>query len=671
MIGAKEIVKEHHHSSEKHSQQPSSGEKQTDVQQTLSSPQTASPEGILQLQRAAGNAAVGSLLNGQQNATRPGAALDRSLTQNIHSASSRGAALPPVLRQDLEHNFSANFGSVRIHADGQADNLSRQLQARAFTVGRDIFFRQGAYAPHTTRGKQTLRHELTHVLQQGGRSASHLRLGPENDSHEREAERASRSDAAPAATPSTAAAGSVQCIRWWPWEHGRKIKSLGGGSANKVYRVQHQSGHVGYMKPDTANDPQMGARSVLSSDINDSLGLDSLSHEDFVNYGKGKVGAESSEVPGTTVTDNRFDTEITKKEYDLGAKMDPGKYKVKKTGLFSRKYYKVSGTQFNTHDFTRPQTQQDLANLQLQDAITGQNDRHGGNIRIDPATGRAKGYDNDLVDIGHDTTLQKMKNLHKPTDGTPFTNEMRAKRDAARQMAEAHIDSTWGKKVGLPSHIDEASATRLQGMKSRAFIADLQRRNPENMRRMTPEQIEELRQRYSVVRRYAKRGLAGGPKGPTIVRGGTGGWNQQTYDAQVGQYAGKQGFDYHSYLQRSVHNYNFVQEQGGRTQQGDELMMLDNPHGAHLPGPQPAKQPPQEAPKPPATTVAPPTVAPTTVAPPTVTPPVQKPPESAPTALPPAVDVPKMHPQMGVPDRGNVRLNRLRAYYEELAKQQH
>jgi len=71
-------------------------------------------------------------------------------------------------REFMESRFGHDFSQVRIHADSQADQTSRELNARAFTYGRDIFFRQGEYDSSGARGKTLLAHELTHVLQQDG-----------------------------------------------------------------------------------------------------------------------------------------------------------------------------------------------------------------------------------------------------------------------------------------------------------------------------------------------------------------------------------------------------------------------------------------------------------------------------------------------------------------------
>ena len=68
----------------------------------------------------------------------------------------------------MERAFGYDFSPVRIHHNSESDRLSRSLNARAFTVGGDIFFRQGTYKPESAGGKQLLAHELTHVVQQSG-----------------------------------------------------------------------------------------------------------------------------------------------------------------------------------------------------------------------------------------------------------------------------------------------------------------------------------------------------------------------------------------------------------------------------------------------------------------------------------------------------------------------
>jgi Domain of unknown function (DUF4157) len=48
--------------------------------------------------------------------------------------------------------------------------MNQSIQAKAFTTGKDIFFRQGEYNPGNRGGQELIAHELTHVVQQRGES---------------------------------------------------------------------------------------------------------------------------------------------------------------------------------------------------------------------------------------------------------------------------------------------------------------------------------------------------------------------------------------------------------------------------------------------------------------------------------------------------------------------
>lgn len=85
----------------------------------------------------------------------------------IEQARGGGQSMPDNVRSNMESGFGADFGNVRIHTDSNADNLSRSIQATAFTTGSDIFFKQGAYDPNSSSGQELLAHELTHTIQQG------------------------------------------------------------------------------------------------------------------------------------------------------------------------------------------------------------------------------------------------------------------------------------------------------------------------------------------------------------------------------------------------------------------------------------------------------------------------------------------------------------------------
>jgi Domain of unknown function (DUF4157) len=78
----------------------------------------------------------------------------------------QGQTLDAETRAALEPKFEHNFGNVRVFADEQADQLAKGYEARAFTVGQNVFFSSGQYRPGTPDGMRLLAHELTHTIQQ-------------------------------------------------------------------------------------------------------------------------------------------------------------------------------------------------------------------------------------------------------------------------------------------------------------------------------------------------------------------------------------------------------------------------------------------------------------------------------------------------------------------------
>jgi Domain of unknown function (DUF4157) len=79
-----------------------------------------------------------------------------------------GQPLAQPLRGFFESRFGHDFGRVRIHAGAQAAGLAESMQARAFAIGRDVVFGAGEFAPDTSRGRELMAHEITHVVQQEG-----------------------------------------------------------------------------------------------------------------------------------------------------------------------------------------------------------------------------------------------------------------------------------------------------------------------------------------------------------------------------------------------------------------------------------------------------------------------------------------------------------------------
>ncbi|MBD2500372.1 DUF4157 domain-containing protein [Anabaena azotica FACHB-119] len=109
-----------------------------------------------------------------------GMAATSDLETSIQQSRGGGQPLADEIKQLMEQAFGADFGGVRIHTDAQSDKLNQSIQARAFTTGQDIFFRQGEYSPGSNTGKELLAHELTHVVQQNG-SAVQRKTNPSAD----------------------------------------------------------------------------------------------------------------------------------------------------------------------------------------------------------------------------------------------------------------------------------------------------------------------------------------------------------------------------------------------------------------------------------------------------------------------------------------------------------
>lgn len=100
-----------------------------------------------------------------------------SFANRLHASRSGGRHLPADVARRLAPHVGAATGSIRVHADGNADVLARAVNAVAFTTGRDIFFRSGAYRPRTASGLQLLAHEATHVAQQAAGPVSGTLMG--------------------------------------------------------------------------------------------------------------------------------------------------------------------------------------------------------------------------------------------------------------------------------------------------------------------------------------------------------------------------------------------------------------------------------------------------------------------------------------------------------------
>jgi Domain of unknown function (DUF4157) len=86
-----------------------------------------------------------------------------------------GRPMAETTRMQMESHFGADFSGVRIHADRNAVQVSRALNAQALTIGNHIFFDMAKYDAGSAAGRRLLAHELSHVVQrQRGDVAPHV-----------------------------------------------------------------------------------------------------------------------------------------------------------------------------------------------------------------------------------------------------------------------------------------------------------------------------------------------------------------------------------------------------------------------------------------------------------------------------------------------------------------
>jgi hypothetical protein len=168
------------------------------------------PAAVMHLQKTAGNATVSAALEEQ----------DPSLVKQV-VGSGGGAPLDNDTRGFMESSLGADFSDVRVHTDATASESARSVQAHAYTVGSDVVFQSGKYAPESDSGKRMLAHELTHVVQQrsgpvdGTPAAGGIQVSHPSDRFEQAAESSANRvmSSSPATGPASVAAAPASIQR--------------------------------------------------------------------------------------------------------------------------------------------------------------------------------------------------------------------------------------------------------------------------------------------------------------------------------------------------------------------------------------------------------------------------------------------------------------------------
>jgi|GEM_PF-5747244 len=172
------------------------------------------------MQQTHGNRAVHRFL--QRSAAGSGATATEEvpIADRIRSRAGGGSSLDAGVQRQLESGIGADMSGVRVHTDPEADNMTKSVDAVAFTTGNDIFFRSGTYNPGSEQGMRLLAHEATHTVQQsqgpvsGTPSAGGVSISDPSDSYEQAAEAsAARVVSGQSAAPAQRMASSAPSVQ--------------------------------------------------------------------------------------------------------------------------------------------------------------------------------------------------------------------------------------------------------------------------------------------------------------------------------------------------------------------------------------------------------------------------------------------------------------------------
>jgi hypothetical protein len=135
-------------------------------------PAAAATPALAAFASVVGNRAFTAMLARQGAGILPGGTVHPAVEAAITGRRGSGAGLDGGTRARFAESFGDSLDDVRVHDDPAADELARSVQARAFTTGSDVFFARGEFRPGSSDGDRLLAHELTHVIQQRGATAS-------------------------------------------------------------------------------------------------------------------------------------------------------------------------------------------------------------------------------------------------------------------------------------------------------------------------------------------------------------------------------------------------------------------------------------------------------------------------------------------------------------------
>lgn len=179
-----------------------------------------------------------------RRAERDGDASTAEVAQAMSAveAAAGGHVLPRELAERLGRELGVDLGSVRVFTDSRAAEAAAAINARAFTIGSEIYFAAGAYDPHSEAGLELIAHECAHVAQnvRGEHYVPAGRVSRPEDAHERDAEQFAqrfRARSGPAGARPGAPSSPEQFLRELEARLGKDlsfVKAFAGPAAKRV-----------------------------------------------------------------------------------------------------------------------------------------------------------------------------------------------------------------------------------------------------------------------------------------------------------------------------------------------------------------------------------------------------------------------------------------------------
>jgi Domain of unknown function (DUF4157) len=241
---------------------------QTPQSQSVQRQETSEPEDKLMMKSIV-----------QCQSSEVGGKIAPELETSIQQEKGSGQPLAENIRKPMERAFGSDFSSVKIHSDTQSDRLNQSIQAKAFTTGQDIFFRHGTYNPGSRQGQELIAHELTHVVQQGGKQIAGAATGIQHSAD-------------------LASGEVIQCVKWdlpfkdfrykLGWRTGIAIGESGQRGAEERRAEERRAAQNVQIPPTNANNNESNGYSFVELwNMNEGVTVcKKLDHSQYAEFNK-------------------------------------------------------------------------------------------------------------------------------------------------------------------------------------------------------------------------------------------------------------------------------------------------------------------------------------------------------------------------------------------------